>query len=166
MLMVALVARGCHGRSAIDRGATRPEAAAAIAGPLAVAAASDAGVPAAALPDDVATFVASPLVSAQGFSRRRYARGAISIEVTIARSPVDDAGYAEWVRQAGAYPTATLDVPPGSASGFYSCGDDGGHAAACDLHIQTRSGFHVEMMGAGRATRADLDDLVRHLPLR
>lgn len=135
-----------------------------LAGPLSIAA-SDAGVPTSALPDSAPPYTATPLITGEGYLRRGYARGSLLIEMTIARRLVDDAGYAEWERQSQGYPPALLAFPPGAASGFYTCGGDGG-VAPCDLHIQTRSGFHIEVSGGGVATRAQLDDLMTRLPLR
>ena len=65
-----------------------------------------------------------------------------------------------------AFPTlqATLDVPAGTGNGFYQC--TAGARPSCDLLIELRSGVHLELRSAGTATRADVDDLARGLPLR
>jgi hypothetical protein len=114
-----------------------------------------------ALPDSAPPFAAGPLLRAQGYARRTYARAGVPIEVTVAARPVGADEYVQWVGQSRAYAQATLALPPSEANGFYTCS-----GAACDLHIQLRSGYHVELMGGGRATRADLDALVARLPLQ
>jgi hypothetical protein len=114
-----------------------------------------------ALPDSVPPFAAGPLLLAQGYARRTYARGGVPIEVTVAERPVRADEYEQWVTQSSTYPQAALALPPSEANGFYTCS-----GSPCDLHIQLRSGYHVEMMGGGRATRADLDALVARLPLQ
>jgi hypothetical protein len=131
------------------------------------------GAPPAPLPDagermtgllpPIDAYASGPLVMGDGWIRRSYARGAVPVEVTIARRPVTPEEYADWERQSQGYPPAAAGIP--GASGFFSCAGDGG-AAACDLHIQTRVGLHIEVMGGGRATRADLEELFGRLPLR
>jgi hypothetical protein len=37
--------------------------------------------------------------------------------------------------------------------------------AACDLHIQLRAGYHVEVMSSGTTTRADLEQLLAAVPM-
>ncbi len=113
------------------------------------------------LPDRAGSFVAGPPVTGAGFVRRVYARGAVRIDVTVARQAMDPAAYAQWEKLSAGYPAAALDAPAGAASGFYDCS-----GAACSLHAQTRGGVHLEVMGGGTATRADLDDLVGGLPVR
>jgi hypothetical protein len=111
-----------------------------------------------------APFAAGPMVRGQGWLRREYARGPVRIDVTVAAQSMAPGSWDEWSRQVRDYPQASLDVPRGEGSGFYSCdGDSAG--AHCNLHIQLRSGFHVELMSV-QATRADLDELARLLPLR
>ena len=113
-----------------------------------------------ALPDSAPPFAAGPLLPSPGYARRTYARGGVGIEVTVAARPVRADEYEQWVAQSSAYPQAALALPPSEGNGFYTCS-----GAACDLHVQLRSGYHVEMMGGGRATRADLDELLARLPL-
>jgi hypothetical protein len=55
-------------------------------------------------------------------------------------------------------------LPPSDALGFFTCGDPSGRAA-CDLHVQLRAGYHVEVMGGGTATRADLEQLMVAVPM-
>jgi hypothetical protein len=134
--------------------------------PAPPARAAEAGGPAArlarALPEAAAPFAAGPLLVADGYVRRRYQRGAVGVEVTVAALPEAAGGYDQWVSQSRDYPQATLPLPAAAANGFYTGGDGG---AGCSLHIQTRAGFHVEVMGGGDATCADLDQLVTRLPL-
>ena len=62
------------------------------------------------------------------------------------------------------YPVATLDLPASEALGFFTCSDPAGRAA-CDLHVQLRAGYHVEVMGGGTASRADLEQLMVAVPM-
>ena len=121
------------------------------------------------LPETRAPFVAGAMVRGDGWARRGYSRGELRIDVTVvtrATTPSrSDVGYEEWLRQVAGYPRATLDVPDGAGIGFYSCDGDG-EQARCDLHVQLRNGAHVEVMGNGRASRADLEELAQRLPLR
>jgi hypothetical protein len=79
------------------------------------------------------------------------------MEVTVALRSMTVEEYQEWERQSRGYPAAELSIP--QANGFFTCAGDAG-AAPCDLHVQTRAGLHIELMGGGRATRADLERLV------
>jgi hypothetical protein len=118
------------------------------------------------LPDAAAPFAAGPLLIGDGFVRRRYQRGTRAVDVTVAvlaqgqGQGID--GYEGWLAQSRDYPQAALGLPPDAANGFYT---GGGTAGPCALHIQTRSGFHIEMMGEGGTTCADLDELVARIPL-
>ncbi len=113
----------------------------------------------------VAGFEAGPPVDGPGYVRRRYSRGPARIEVTLARLPMSPEAYADWVSTSTAsFPQAALDLSPGDANGFYQCGD--GANPSCDLLIQLRAGFHLEIRGAGTSGRADVDALARGLPLR
>jgi hypothetical protein len=114
---------------------------------------------------DVAGFVAGPEVPGPTYVRRQYSRGRARIEVTLARMPMSPEAYAEWVRMSTAsFPQAALDLPAADANGFYQCSD--GANPSCDLLIQLRAGFHVEIRGGGTSTRDDVDALARALPLR
>src|SRR6476469_8590494 len=73
------------------------------------------------LPEALPGYRASPVEAGPGYQRRSYARGAARVTVTLARFPMDAAGYAEWVRSSAAYPQAALDLPPGEGNGFYEC---------------------------------------------
>jgi hypothetical protein len=115
-----------------------------------------------ALPEAVSPFAAGPLLIADGYVRRRYQRGAVGAEVTVAPLPDAAGGYEQWVQQSRDYRQATLPLPADVANGFYT---GGGGEGPCALHIQMRAGFHVEVMGEGQATCADLDQLVARLPL-
>jgi hypothetical protein len=117
------------------------------------------------LPDVIATFSGRPPTYGVGFTRRSYSRGSATVTVTLARFEIDEMGYARWVRQSeDGYPQATLDVPPSAGNGFYECADNG--STACDLLIQLRSGFHLEIRRDATATRADVDAVASGLPLR
>jgi hypothetical protein len=134
------------------------------------AAPATAGVPSVdelggALPESAGPFAGGPLVRAHGFVRRTYGGGDRRIEVTLATHASTDEGYAAWVVQSGSYPAASLDLPEGSGSGFYTCSATS-RGERCDLHIQLRAGYHVELMSNGTAARADLDELLRGIPLR
>jgi hypothetical protein len=101
---------------------------------------------------------------ADGYVHRRYQRGGASVEITVAERPQAPGEYEQWLAQSRDYPQAALPVRADTANGFYTCAGPG-TAGACDLHVQTRAGFHVEVLGGGHATRADLDELVARLPL-
>ncbi len=103
----------------------------------------------------IAGYASGPLVEGAGWTRRRYARGGVTIDVTVAEQPMTAAEYADWERQARDYPAARLRP---AASGFFTCADEG-RSPHCDLHVQTPAGKHLELMGGGRATRADLEQL-------
>jgi len=114
---------------------------------------------------ELAGWEAGGKVDGASFVRRRYSRGRARIEVTLARMPMSPEAYAEWVRMSTAsFPQATLDVPAGDANGFYQCSE--GATPSCDLLIQLRAGFHLEIRGGGTSTRDDVDALARVLPLR
>jgi hypothetical protein len=117
-----------------------------------------------ALPAVAGSFRGGPIERHDGFVRRRYDRGATRIEITIAYRPQRGDEYQQWVTAARDYPVATLDLPPSEALGFFTCSDSSGRAA-CDLHVQLRAGYHVEVMSGGTATRADLEQLMAAVPL-
>src|SRR2546427_12928515 len=50
------------------------------------------------LPDAIADFAAGPIEREGGGVRRRYSRAATQIVVTLARLPMTDGQYAEWVK--------------------------------------------------------------------
>jgi len=120
----------------------------------------DHGLPA------VAGFARGPLVSGAGWFRRAYSLGRARVDVTIAAGvmPGDEA-YQRWLDMSAPYPAASLDVPPGAGAGVFDCGNTAA-PAGCDLHIQLRSGVHVELQSGGTASRDDLTALARGLPLR
>jgi hypothetical protein len=117
------------------------------------------------LPRAVTSFTGSTLMSGDGFVRRGYDKDGLRIDVTLAQRPMPAEQYEAWRRQTLDYPPITLEVPDGSASGFFSCAGTE-PASSCDAHVQFRSGFHLELMGGGRATRSQLADLLRELPVR
>jgi hypothetical protein len=115
-----------------------------------------------AVPEAAGPFVAGPLEAADGYVRRRYQRDAVAVEVTVASMPEAAGGYEQWLAQSRDYPQAKLAMPADAANGFYT---GGGAQAGCDLHIQTRAGFHLEVLGSAPATCADVDQVVARLPL-
>ena len=117
-----------------------------------------------ALPAVAGAFRGGPVERHEGFVRRAYVRGATRIEITIAYRPQRGDDYQQWVAAARDYPLATLDLPRSEALGFFTCGDPSGRAA-CDLHVQLRDGYHVEVMSGGTATRADLEQLMVAVPM-
>ena len=137
---------------------------------FAVAACHRTGPPPAtslALPDALAGFTAVTAVSGDSFVRRRYARAAVYVDVTLARAPLGTGtgGFAAWLEMSRAgFPQASLDAPGEDANGFYQC--TAATPPSCDLLIQMRSGVHLELRGGGTSSRADVDDIARALPLR
>jgi hypothetical protein len=125
---------------------------------------ADAGpVPIArAFPARIGAWRGGAIETGDGFFRRDYVRGAVHVNVTLALRAMDAEQYGFWTEQAAAYPP--VDLPPEEGIGFYSC-DAEDPASACDLHVQLRRGIHVEVMGGGKATRADLTEVLRGLPL-
>ncbi len=117
-----------------------------------------------ALPGVAGAFRGGPVERHEGFVRRAYVRGPTRIEITIAYRPQRGDDYQQWVAAARDYPLATLDLPRSEALGFFTCGDPSGRAA-CDLHVQLRDGYHVEVMSGGTATRADLEQLMVAVPM-
>jgi hypothetical protein len=121
------------------------------------------GSPGLALPDATG-FAAEPPVPGDGFVRRTYARGGARIQVTLARMPMTADDYQRWVVGSAAFPQADLGVPASDANGFYQCAD--AQPPSCDLLLQLRAGYHLELRGGGSSSRADVDALARALPLR
>ncbi len=114
---------------------------------------------------DIAGFVAGPITHQASATRRTYVRGQARISVTLARLPMTDRGYQDWVRTSTeSFPQAALDVPAGDGNGFYQCNQ--AQPPSCDLLIQLRSGRHLELRSSGSSSRRDVDDLARGLPLR
>ena len=114
---------------------------------------------------EVAGFEATAPVDGSSYVRRQYRRGRARIEVTLARMAMSPDAWAEWVATSTvSFPQAALDLPPGDANGFYQCGV--GPSPSCDLLIQLRAGFHLELRGGGTSSRDDVDALARALPLR
>ncbi|MBS2030584.1 MAG: hypothetical protein JST54_21960 [Deltaproteobacteria bacterium] len=113
---------------------------------------------------EVSGFGAEPIERGEGYVRRAYTRGSARISVTLAGMPMTDDGWRSWVQNSGSYPRADVGLPESQACGFYACNGTG-DAERCDLHLQLRAGWHVELFGNGTARRADLDALVAGLPL-
>jgi hypothetical protein len=157
LLVLAIVIAGACARR--EAAAPAPVAPAEVvdAGPLARRLAR--ALPAAAPP-----FAGGPLLIADGFVRRRYQQGAATVEITVAWAPSQGDDYERWVEASRAYPQAELPLPPAAANGFFSC-TDATPGSPCDLHIQLSAGYHVEVMGGGHATRADLERLMSRIPL-
>jgi hypothetical protein len=117
------------------------------------------------LPDAAPPFLATtPIQLGQGYVRRAYVSGRESIEITIANFGQEAGAFDRWVAGSANYPQARLSLPAAQANGFFSCASDLADAP-CDLHIQLRSGFHVEVMGNGRVSRQDLTRLMTHIRL-
>lgn len=155
-LLVALAA-GC------DR--TNPSAADAFAPAQQASSASPAPAESSALPLRVGAFVGGPLESGALWTRRRYDRGPVHLEVTVAGPTGTAVQYERWVEMSAGYPRMTLDLPQGDALGFYDCTSTG-EDERCDAHIQTRSGLHVEINTGGSATRADVTAFMELLSTR
>jgi hypothetical protein len=117
-------------------------------------------LPAAAPPFAAATQVQY----GQGYFRRAYVSGAERVEITIARFGKEPGAFECWVVGAANYPQAHLSLPAALANGFYSCVSELADAP-CDLHIQLRSGFHVEVMGNGLVPLRDLAKLMTQVQL-
>jgi hypothetical protein len=117
------------------------------------------------LPDEAGGFSGELLEVANDYARRSYTRGRVRVEVTLADAAQLRMPFDRWVVMSGDYPQVNLDLPASAASGFYECAGEGA-AERCNAHLHFRTGFHLEVMGAGSATRDDLQDLVQGLPLR
>ena len=116
------------------------------------------------LPDAIAGFAAGAREPGEGYVRRTYTAGATRITVTLARHAMDRAAYEGWVSMSTAgFPQADLGLPADAGNGFYQC--DTAAPPQCDLLIQLRSGVHVEIRGAGRSTRDDVDTIRAGLPV-
>ena len=96
--------------------------------------------------------------------RRTYVRGSARVQVTLARTPLSADDYQRWQSASAGFPQADLGVPAADANGFYQCNDSA--KPSCDLLIQLRTGFHLELRGGGTTSRADVDALAHGLPLR
>ena len=96
--------------------------------------------------------------------RRAYERGHAHVQVTLARMPMTADEYQRWLASSGGFPQADLGLPAPEANGFYQCDD--AQPPSCDLLIQLRAGYHLELRGAGSTSRADVDALARALPVR
>jgi hypothetical protein len=108
---------------------------------------------------------ATPIQFGKGYIRRAYVSGPERVEISIARFGQDPGAFDRWVAGSANYPQAQLAMPAEQANGFYSCVSDLADAP-CDLHIQLRSGFHVEVMGNGSVSRQDLSRLMTHIQLQ
>ena len=104
-----------------------------------------------------------PITLGPGLARRVYRSKSRRVEVTVAPMGKEPGAYERWVASSADYPQAPL--PPSEANGFFSCSAGDSRVAGCDLHIQTRSGFHVEIMGDGHVSRDDLIALLSHFRL-
>ena len=148
--IVALVACAC-------RASAPKEPAAEVTG-RAVFDAGFAGV----FPASAAPFAAEgPMTFGPGFARRVYRTDKKRVEITVARLGKEPGAYERWLANSADYPQAPL---PSEANGFFTCSASD-RIAGCDLHIQTRSGFHVEIMGDGHVSRDELIALLSHLRL-
>jgi hypothetical protein len=116
-----------------------------------------------ALPD-VPGFTAAAPEPGAGFVRRTYVRGSARAQVTLARTPLSAEDYQRWQSASAGFPQADLGVPAADANGFYQCNESA--KPSCDLLIQLRSGFHLELRGGGTTSRTDVDALAHGLPLQ
>jgi hypothetical protein len=98
-----------------------------------------------------------------GFFRRTYALADKRVEITIARMGGEADAFGSWVANSRGYPQVALSLGPEHATGFFTCADQ--RELVCDVHIQFRSGFHLEGMGNGRVPKSDLVALVEKLNL-
>jgi hypothetical protein len=166
LLVLALSACGCRPSAGSTSSGAEQSAQASPEKPAArfASPATDNGfdkiLPAAAPPFEAAT----PVQFGQSYFRRVYVSGAERVEITIARFGKDPGAYERWVAGSANYPQAQLSLPAAQANGFFSCASALADAA-CDLHIQLRAGFHVEVMGNGRVPRRDLTALMTHVQL-
>ena len=117
------------------------------------------------LPEKAGPFASADLVSDPQFLRRQYSRGATRISVTLAMAGATPMTFDEWVKMSATSPQVKLDAPASSVAGFYDCAGEGA-AAPCNVHIHFRAGFHMELMGEGKARKSDFDALLRELPMR
>jgi len=156
MLVVCVGAIACR-RATSDASDAIASASASVAP---IASAAPAGLAAHLV--DIEGFAASPIETAPEYVRRVYTRGRARIVLTIGRTGSMRLG--EWKRTTKkyGYPIASLGVSDDDAFGFYDCDDAG---AACDLHVHTARGLHIEVQSGGTATRADLEALVAGLPM-
>jgi hypothetical protein len=116
-------------------------------------------------PDAAPPYLAGePIRRGPSYARRVYISGERRVEITIAPMAREPGAFERWVEGSASYPQAPLALPSAQANGFFTCVSDRADSP-CDLHIQLRSGFHVEAMGNGRVPRADLIDLLAHIPL-
>jgi hypothetical protein len=144
------------------RSSTRPEQGSALTEPTTPERAESAF--AGALPASAPPFVAEgPITLRPGFARRSYRSDRRHVEITVAAMGREAGAYERWVASSVDYPQAPL--PASEANGFFTCAASDSPVTGCDLHIQTRSGFHVEVMGDGRVPRSDLLALLSHLRL-
>jgi hypothetical protein len=118
----------------------------------------------ASLPSELPPFTVGPLESGRpDWVRRTYSGDGLALSVTVARAPSTPDAYAGWTQMSREYPQVELPLAPDAGNGFFSCGSKE-ETAACDLHVQLRSGFHVEVFGGSKATRAQLQAFARRLP--
>jgi len=163
-LLLVLLALGCKSSpppsSSSSRQPAPPKKAATQASPVASASEFDK-----ILPDAAPPFLATaPIQLGQGYVRQEYVSGRERIEITIAYFGQESGAFDRWVASSANYPQAQLALPAAQANGFFSCTSDLADAP-CDLHIQLRSGFHVEVMGNGRVPRQDLTGLMTQIRL-
>jgi hypothetical protein len=116
------------------------------------------------LPDRIATFSAGPLATDAAATHRTYTRGKAHIAVTLARFEMSPEQYDSWVRTSReGFPQAALGLPATEGNGFYQC--SAGERPSCDLLVQLRSGFHIEIRGGGTSSREDVDAIAQGLGL-
>jgi hypothetical protein len=116
-----------------------------------------------ALPD-IAGFSAGAVETNASFVRRTYTRNQERTNVTVARFPMTDLQYRDWLRMSTAdYPQAVLPVPTTEGNGFYQCAP--GDPSRCNLLVQLRCGLHIEIRGDGIARKADADAIALGLTL-
>ena len=119
-----------------------------------------AGTAPSLLPERIANFTAGPLAADAAATRRTYTHGGTHISVTLARFEMSPEQYDSWVRTSTeGFPQAALGLQTADGNGFYQC--SGGDRPSCDLLVQLRSGFHIEIRGGGTSSRADVDAIAQ-----
>lgn len=118
--------------------------------------------PETALPRRAAGFVAegdasSGGASSDGAAHAVFTRGTARIHVTLAAYPLTDEAWSSWLAASASFPQARLPWAADVANGFYQCDED--TPPHCDLLVQLRAGFHLELRGGKTSRRADVDDL-------
>ena len=114
------------------------------------------------LPRRAAGFVADDDASEVGAPRDGavhavFTRGTARIHVTLAAYPVTAERWSSWLAASASFPQAPLPWAADVANGFYQCDED--VPPHCDLLIQLRAGFHLELRGGKTSRRSDVDEL-------